>query len=101
MPIVVSEQVHANDQETEIIPPTQTVKTQNRVFAVANAGEHDIEVRAYGQNPGEPWQERDMKVIPPHNAESLIIGPTVLIVTLKGKTLGPGTETIVDAALVW
>jgi len=100
MPVVVREGVEVREDETEIIEPQHTPHDRNRTFAVAN-GENEIEVKVFGSNDEQNWEERDSKIIPPNDSDSLICGPVVYWVKLVGKTTSLGTISKVDACLVY
>ena len=100
MTVITVENVEVGDSETVIIEPQETDKNKNRIFAIANR-DQEIEVKAMGSNDMENWETRETKIIPPNNADSLIVGPFVCWVKLIGKTTTPGTISNVDASLVY
>ena len=101
MPVVIRENVEVGDTETEIFEPQETDKTKDRIFSVANR-DAEIEIKAYGSNDGgATWEDRGSKVIPANHTDTLIVGLDVLVVKLIGKTTTPGTNSTVDASLVW
>ena len=101
MPMVVRENVEVTENETEIIEATETDKEINRIFSVSNGGSA-IEIQARGSNDGgQTWEDRGLKTIEANQADTLIVGPTVYLVKLVGKTTIPGEGSIVNASLVW
>ena len=101
MPMVVRENVEVTENETEIIEPTETDKEINRIFSVSNGGSA-IEIQAWGSNDGDQtWEDRGSKTIQANQADTLVVGPSVLVVKLVGKTTMPGEGSTVNASLVW
>ncbi|MFW9881366.1 MAG: hypothetical protein ACFFG0_50525, partial [Candidatus Thorarchaeota archaeon] len=64
-------------------------------------GDNEIEVKVWGSNDQENWEQRASITISANSTDSLICGPHVYWVKLVGKTTTPGTSSIVNATLTY
>lgn len=85
----------------EIIDPTDTDKSEDRVFSVEN-GEKTIEIKAWGLDETETWKVEDTKIIEPFRNADLVVGQTHMPrVKLTGKTTSATDVSYINATLTY
>lgn len=93
--------VEVGDTEIEIIDSTRTDKRYDRTFSIGNT-DNEIEVKIWGSDDNQNWEQLQSKIIPPNGYGILIEGPEHdPYVKLTGKTTNPGNTTIVDGFLTY
>lgn len=94
--------VEVGDTETEIIEPTATVTTDERIFSVGNR-EREIIATAWGSNSDTGgWEQIESKTIAPGGYGIIILGMNHhLYVKLTGRTTLPGETSVVDGYLTF